>query len=85
MTIEGRHVADTRALLERTELERIEPLVRDLEIQRNNWAMLHPQDDFTGHVVVQAGRDVDYRAIRKVLFSVGQAGYGGMQLAVRER
>lgn len=85
VTIDGRRVADTRALLANSNLERIDPLVRDLEIQAANWPLLHPTDEFTGHVIVQADRDVDFRAIRKVLFSVAQAGYGGTQLAVRQR
>ncbi|MBX3274705.1 MAG: biopolymer transporter ExbD [Sandaracinaceae bacterium] len=83
ITIDGRRVADTRALLASAGVERVEPLVRDLEIQRQSWAVLHPGEDFPGHVVVQASREVDYRAVRKVLFSIAQAGYGGIALAVR--
>lgn len=85
VTIDGRRVADTRALMADGRLERVEPLVRDLEVARDNYGVLHPGETFPGQVVVQASRDVDYRAIRKVLFSVGQAGYGGVQLAVRPR
>ncbi len=85
VTVDGRHVADTRGLLQGSQLERIGPLVRDLETQRTNWSALHPSEPFTGHVIIQASRVVDYRAVRKVLFSVSQAGYRGIQLAVRPR
>lgn len=84
VTVDGRRVADTRTLLEGTELERIEPLVQHLEVLRDNWEVLHPGEDFPGAVVIQAGREVDFRVLRKVLFSVSQAGYAGLQLAVRE-
>jgi hypothetical protein len=32
---------------------------------------------------VQVDRGVDFRAVRKVLFSAGQAGYADVDLAVR--
>ncbi len=85
ITVDGRRVADTRTLLASAQVERVEPLVHDLEIQRQNWGALHPGEELPGQVVVQASRDVDYRAVRKVLFSVAQAGYGGVGLAVRPR
>ena len=83
--VDGHRVADTQALLADARLSRIEPLVHDLETARRNFDLLHPHEEFAGSVVVQADRDVDFRALRKVLFSVAQAGYGGTQLAVRPR
>lgn len=85
VTVDGRRVAETRALLADARLARVDPLVRDLEIQRDNWELLHPGQDAPNDVVVQASREVDFRAVRKVLFSVTQAGYGGVGLAVRPR
>ncbi len=84
VTLDGRAVGDTRQLAVGAELERIEPLVAQLEVLRDNWDLLHPNDAFNGQVIIQAGRDVDYRVVRKVVFSLGQAGYGGLSLAVRE-
>ncbi|MCA9608819.1 MAG: biopolymer transporter ExbD [Myxococcales bacterium] len=85
VTIDGRRVADTRALLADARLARVEPLVRDLEVQRDNWQVLHPGQEAPTDVVVQVSREVDFRAVRKVLFSVTQAGYAGVGLAVRPR
>ncbi len=86
VTIDGRHVAQTRDLLEGSGLERVEPLVRDLEIQRQNYDLLHPSDRGTVRpILVLASGGVDYRAIRKVLFSSAQAGFEGAELAVRQR
>lgn len=85
VTVDGRRVADTRALLADARLARVEPLVRDLTVARDNWRVLHPGQEAPGNVVVQVSREVDFRAVRKVLFSVAQAGYGGVGLAVRPR
>jgi len=82
--VDGRRVADVRGLAADARLTRIEPLVRDLEIARDNHEILHPGEPFPGRVIVQADRGTDFRVLRKVLFSVGQAGYPGIQLAVLE-
>ena len=83
VTIDGHRVADTGSLLADTELARIEGLVTGLENARRNWEMLHPGERSTGQVIVQIDRTVDFRAVRKVLFSAAQAGYTDVQLAVR--
>lgn len=85
VTVDGRRVADTRALLADARVARVEPLVHHLEVTRHNWETLHPGQDAPTDVVVQVSREVDFRAVRKVLFSVTQAGYGGVGLAVRPR
>lgn len=84
VSIDGRRMAATADLAQGASIERVEALVQDLETQRANWPMLHPHQAFEGRVIVQASRDVDFRVLRKVLFSVSQAGYGGVSLAVRD-
>jgi biopolymer transport protein ExbD len=85
VTVDGQRVADTPSLLADSDLARVEQLVLGLEHARTNWETLHPGQAFEGRVVLQVDRAVDYRAVRKVLFSASQAGYGGISLAVRER
>jgi len=82
VTLDGRHMADTAALAADPKLERIEPLVQDLDTLKRNWSMLHPQDAFPGKVVLQADVSIDYRVIKKLTYSVVQAGYANISFAV---
>ncbi|MGE0790658.1 MAG: ExbD/TolR family protein [Sandaracinaceae bacterium] len=84
VTLDGIRVADVHELGRGAELERVEGIVHGLEVARQNFEILHPHDRFDGRVLLVAGRETDYRVVRKVMFSAAQAGYGGVQLAVRE-
>lgn len=82
ITLDGRRMADTQTLAANAGLERIEQLVQDLETLRRNWAILHPREPFPGTVIVQADRGIDFRVIKKVMFSSAQAGYSNISFAV---
>lgn len=82
ITLDGRRIADTATLGSTAGLERIEQLVTDLQTLERNWAYLHPRDPFPGEVIVQADREIDIRVIKKVMFSVAQAGYSNIAFAV---
>jgi biopolymer transport protein ExbD len=82
VTLDGRRMADTQTLLAAAGLERIDALVNDLETMHRNWSILHPRDPFPGTVIIQADRDVDMRAVKKVMFSAAQAGYANISFAV---
>lgn len=83
VTVEGHRVADTGSLMSDARVSRIEELVTRLETARRTWEMLHPNETFSGRVVLQIDRRVDYRVVRKVLFSAAQAGYTDIDFAVR--
>lgn len=82
VTLDGRRMADTQTLAASPGLERIEQLVQDLDTQRRNWNILHPREPFPGTVIVQADRLIDFRVIKKVMFSAAQAGYSNISFAV---
>jgi len=82
VTLDGRRMADTQTLLATAGMERIDTLINDLETMHSNWSILHPRDPFPGTVIIQADRDVDMRAIKKVMFSAAQAGYANISFAV---
>ncbi len=63
-------------------VERIEPLIQDLETLKRNWSILHPQEPFPGQVVMQADVSIDFRVIKKLMFSASQAGYANVSFAV---
>lgn len=79
---ETHRVADTATLAEEASLERIEQLVEELETQKRNWSILHPGKEFTGTIIVMSDKDVDYRVVKKVMYSAAQAGYANISFAV---
>jgi biopolymer transport protein ExbD len=85
VTMDGMRVASTPDLMQSAELDRVDDLVRALDTARLNWETVHPNEAFEGRVVLQIDRAVDFRVVRKVMFSASQAGYGDVDLAVRER
>jgi biopolymer transport protein ExbD len=84
VTLEGRRMADTATLASDPKLERIEPLIADLETLHRNWLMLHPNQDFPGALVLQADVSTDYRVIKKLMFNAALAGYPKVSFAVNK-
>jgi biopolymer transport protein ExbD len=82
ITLDGRRMADTASLASDPKVERIEPLINDLETLKRNWSILHPQQLFPGSLVVQADTSIDYRVIKKLMFSAAQAGYANLSFVV---
>jgi biopolymer transport protein ExbD len=85
ITLDGRRMADTNSLAASPQIERIEQLIQDLETLKRNWSILHPAEPFPGAVIVQADRSIDFRVIKKVMFSAAQAGYSNISFAVNRR
>lgn len=82
VTLDGRRMADTSTLAASSKMERMEQLIQDLETLKRNWAILHPNQPFAGQVVVQADVAIDFRVIKKIMFSTAQAGYANVTFAV---
>ncbi len=85
VTLDGRRMADTRTLAADARVERMEQLIQDLETLKRNWSILHPSQPFPGTVILQADKAVDFRVIKKVMFSAAQAGYANISFAVNRR
>lgn len=82
VTLGGIRVADTQTLAQSAQMDPITPLVQSLDQMRRNWAVLHPNTEFPAAIVVQADVAVDYRVIKKVMFSAAQSGYSDISFAV---
>ena len=82
VTLDGRRMADTATLAADPKVERIEQMIQDLETLKRNWSILHPQEPFPGQVILQADVSIDYRVIKKLMFSTAQAGYANVSFAV---
>ncbi len=84
VTLDGTRVADTQTLGQDARMDRIEPLIQSLEQMKRNWSLLHPNDPFPAAIIMQADVDVDFRVVKKVMFSAAQAGYANVSFAVNK-
>jgi biopolymer transport protein ExbD len=82
VTLDGRRMADTATLASSPKVERIEQLIQDLETLKRNWSILHPQEPFPGQIILQADVSIDFRVVKKIMFSAAQAGYANVSFAV---
>lgn len=83
--LDGHPMADYESLKESAQVDRIEALVQALENLKKNWPMTHPGEDFPGTLILQADRKVDFRVVKKVMFSAAQAGYANINFAVNKK
>ena len=82
VTLDGNRVADTQTLAQDARVDRIEAMIQQLEQMKRNWSVLHPNDPFPAAIIMQADVDVDFRVVKKVMFSAAQAGYANVNFAV---
>ena len=85
ITLDGNRVADTQTQGQSAQVDRIEPLIQGLEAEKRKWETIHPSEPFTGEVIVQSDRNIDFRVLKKILFSAAVAGYGNVSFAVNQR
>ena len=84
ITLDGTRVADTQTQGQAAQVDRIEPLIQGLETEKRKWETIHPSEPFAGQVIVQADRNIDFRVVKKVMFSAAAAGYGTVSFAVNQ-
>ncbi|UCH29790.1 MAG: biopolymer transporter ExbD [Myxococcales bacterium] len=84
ITLDGTRVADTQTQGQTAQVDRIEPLIQGLEAEKRKWETIHPSEPFAGQVIVQADRNIDFRVVKKVMFSAAAAGYGNVSFAVNQ-
>ncbi len=84
VTFDGLRVADTQTLAQSPETDPITPLIQNLETAKRNWTILYPTKAFPGTVILQADKEIDFRVIKKVMSSIGQAGYANVSFAVNK-
>lgn len=84
VTLDGRRMADTATLSADAKVERIEQMITELETMKRNWSILHPNEPFSGQIIVQADVGIDFRVIKKIMFNTAQAGYSNVTFAVND-
>ena len=86
VTLNGAMEADANELnQENTSDWKIAKLHDDLVTLKNNFKLLHPSENFNGTVIVQADKNVDFKVVKKVMYSCAVAGYQNVNFAVQQK
>ena len=87
VTLNGEPKADASELARETTMDwKIPQLHDDLVVLKNNFKLLHPNpEDFKGIVIVQADKNIDFKVIKKVMYTCAVAGYNNVNFAVQSR
>jgi biopolymer transport protein ExbD len=62
---------------------KITKLHDDLVTLKNNFKIVHPNEPFNGTAIVQAHKEVDFKVLKKVMYSAAVAGYNNLNFAVQ--
>jgi biopolymer transport protein ExbD len=87
VTLDGNQVASADELTKdsATGDAKISELYEKLIILKNNYKLLHPTDPFNGIVIIQADKGVEFKALKKVMYSAATAGYNNVNFAVKTK
>jgi biopolymer transport protein ExbD len=53
-----------------------------LVTMKNNYKLLHSGEDFPGIAIVQSDKNVEFKALKKIMYSISVAGYQNVNFAV---
>ncbi len=86
VTLDGRPVADANELNKENTVDwKITDLHDQMVTLKNNFKLLHPSENFNGTVIVQADKSVDFKVIKKVMYTCAVAGYNNVNFAVNQK
>jgi biopolymer transport protein ExbD len=87
VTLDGKQMATMDQLMqENTSGDFKIPELYDLLVTaKNNYKLLHPNENFAGVAIVQSDRNVEFKALRKIMFTAQVAGYNNVNFAVAQK
>jgi len=87
VTLNGDPKADAAELSKEATVDwKIPQLHDDLVVLKNNFKLLHPNpEDWKGLVIVQADKNIDFKVVKKVMYTCAVAGYNNVNFAVQSR
>ena len=87
VTLNGSQVAsgDELAKDSATGDAKITELHDQLVTLKNNYKLLHPTEPFNGIVIIQADKGVEFKILKKVMYSAATAGYNNVNFAVKSK
>jgi biopolymer transport protein ExbD len=84
VTLDGKPVADASELLKADTVDwKITDLHDQLVTFKNNFKLIHPNEEFKGLCIVQADQKIPFKVLKKVMYSAAIAGYMNVNFAVR--
>src|SRR5437667_9271782 len=84
VTLDGSQVATADDLMKDSSTGdfKIAELHDKLVTLKNNYKLLHPGEEFNGIAIVQSDKNVEFKALKKVMYSIAVAGYQNVNFAV---
>jgi hypothetical protein len=52
---------------------------------KNNYKLLHPGEDFNGIAIIQSDKNVEFKMLKKIMYSCAVAGYQNVNFAITPR
>jgi biopolymer transport protein ExbD len=88
VTLNGEPKADASELdaKRRRWTGKIPQLHDDLVVLKNNFKLLHPDpNDWKGLVIVQGDKNIDFKVLKKIMYTCTVAGYNNVNFAVQQK
>lgn len=87
VTLDGKQVATGEDLMKdsATGDAKLTELHDTLVTLKNNYKLLHPNEEFGGVAIIQADKGVEFKALKKVMYSAATAGYMNVNFAVKSK
>ena len=84
VTLDGKQMATMDELMQdNTTGDFKVPELHDVLVTlKNNYKLLHPNEEFNGIAIIQADKNVEFKALRKIMFTAQVAGYNNVNFAV---
>ncbi len=86
VALDGGEVTNARDLIEDDSPDwKIAKLTDELQKKKQKWKQYNADEQFPGEVIVQSDQNVDFKIIKKIIYSCGLAGYNNVHFAVTEK
>jgi biopolymer transport protein ExbD len=86
VTLDGMPMASGEELQKTEGVDmKITQLHDQLVVLKNNFKLINPGTPFPGTVIVQSDKTVDFKILKKVMYSLAVAGYQNMNFAVKPK
>ena len=84
VTLDGAQVATADELMKESATGdfKIAELHDKLVTLKNNYKLLHPSEEFNGIAIIQSDKNVEFKVLKKIMYSVSVAGYQNVNFAV---
>ena len=84
VTLDGSQVATADELMKDSATGdfKIAELHDKLVTLKNNYKLLHPSEEFNGIAIVQSDKNVEFKVLKKIMYSISVAGYQNVNFAV---